>query len=269
MVSMSTKPADLSLEAALATISSRFRSRLIENYVGLKSAFVEGQHDTCGLRAGRFCETMIRFLQDRLSGTSIPFGRKIPNFPNECAKLERLPQTSGPESFRVLIPRALSFLYTLRNKRGIGHVGGDVDANEIDAVACVSTADWCMCELIRVVHTLSLEDAQSLLDAIATRQVPQVWTVVGKKRVLNNSLDCPSKTLLLLCVDPGVGIPAEDLFNWTEHSNMSVYRRKVLRPLHAKRYVEYDLETEMVIISPLGIKRVEETILPKVHGEDG
>ncbi len=166
----------------------------------------------------------------------------------------------------VTIPRALSFLYTLRNKRGIAHVGGDVDANQIDAVACLRIADWCLCELIRIVHALSLEEAQALLDAIAARQLPQIWSVVGKKRVLDNSLDYKSQTLLLLYSEkdsgiPTAGTPVEDLFAWTEHSNFAVYRRDILRPLHNQRLIEYDRETEVAIISPLGIKEVEAKLL--------
>ena len=198
MDSMSTRANELALEVALKNIPKRFSQRIIESYVGLKSAFAEGQYDVCGVRAGKFCETMLRLLQDRLTGVSTPFGQKIGNLENECSKLERTPVTVAPESLRVMIPRALAFLYTLRNKRGIAHVGGDVDANEIDAVACIRIADWCLCELIRVVHALSLEEAQALLDAIAVRQIPQIWTVVGKKRVLNSSLDYKSQTLLLL-----------------------------------------------------------------------
>lgn len=263
---MSTRANELALEAALKNVPKRFRTRVVENYIGLKSAFAEGQYDACGVRAGKFCETMLRLLQDRLTGSSIPFGQKIPNLDNECSKLERTPAASTPESLRVMIPRAITFLYTLRNKRGIAHVGGDVDANEIDAVACIRIADWCLCELIRVVHALSLEEAQALLDAIAARQIPQIWTVVGKKRVLDSSLDYKSQTLLLLYSEkdagiPTAGTPIEDLFEWTEHSNMAVYRRDVLRPLHAQRFIEYDRDTEVAIISPLGIKEVEAKLL--------
>jgi hypothetical protein len=96
------------------------------------------------------------------------------------------------------MPRGLNFLYTLRNKRGIGHVGGDVDANSIDAATIVRVADWCLCELIRVVHNLPLEEAQTLLNAITERQIPGVWSVVGKKRVLIPGLDAKAQTLVLL-----------------------------------------------------------------------
>jgi hypothetical protein len=203
-------------------------------------------------------------LQQQLTGTSIPFGTRITNFSEECAKLERLPQAAGHESLRVLIPRALNFVYTLRSKRGIGHVGGDVDANQIDGATAVRVADWCICELIRLFHALSLEEAQAIVDAMSVRQLPQVWAVVGRRRILDTSLDYKSQTLLLLYSDAQTGVPSEDLYEWTEHPNFGYFKRDVLRPLHTARMVEYDRETEIVVISPLGVRRVEDELLPKL-----
>ena len=51
------------------------------------------------------------------------------------------------------------------------------------------------------------------------------------------------------------------LFSWTEYSNLSVFRTKVLDELHEARFIEYDRERGRVHISPLGIAEVEETIL--------
>lgn len=146
------------------------------------------------------------------------------------------------------------------------HVGGDVDANEIDAVACLRIADWCLCEIIRIFHTLSLEEAQALLDSIAARQLPQIWNVVGRRRVLDSSLGYKEQTLLLLYSErdsgiPNVGLPIEDLFEWIEHPRLSDYKKDILRPLHKQRLIEYDQDTEIAIISPLGKEEVETKLL--------
>src|SRR5207253_865071 len=97
-------------------------------------------------------------------------------------------------------------------------------------------------ELIRVVHNLSLEEAQALLDAITERQLPEVWSVVGRKRVLDPTLDYKSQTLLLLYSETDTAVPAEDLFVWTEYSDFSHYRHDVLRALHRDRLIELDAE---------------------------
>lgn len=259
---MSTAKPEITLDVALGAIVVAFRARLMKAYNGQKTAYVDGNFDACGLRAGRFCEVLLRWAQNELTGGHTPFGTKLASFKDECDKLERTATTAGHDSVRILIPRALSFLYTLRNKRGIGHEGGDVDANEIDAATAVRIADWCICELIRLHYTISLEEAQGICDAITERQLPQVWDVFGKRRVLDPKLSYAQQTLLLLYSSPELAVPIEDLISWTEHSNAAVYRRDVLSRLHKARLIEYDRETEMAAISPKGIEKVETELLP-------
>jgi hypothetical protein len=262
---MSTGSPKASLQNALANIQSKFRDRIINAYLELKKRYSEARYsadwDVSGLSAGKFCEAVFRHLQHDLTGSSIPFGQHIPNFPDECRKLITLPVSAGNDSLRIIIPRALVFLYTLRGKRGIGHVGGDVEANQIDAETVVRTCDWVICELIRIHHNLSLEDAQGLVDAIAVRTIPDVWEVAGKKRVLRRDLSFKDKVLLLLYSDPQSGVFVEDLFKWTDHSNLTIFKRDVVQQLHRELLVEYDKDSEIVYISPLGTKRVDEGIL--------
>ncbi len=260
---MSIPKPEIELADALAGINGKFRSRLIKSYNGLKTAFAEGNFDACGLRSGRFCEVLLRWAQAELRGTHTLFGEKIPNFKAECEALEQEPKTAGHESIRILIPRAISFLYTLRNKRGIGHEGGDVDANKIDAATAVRIADWCICELIRLQYPISLEEAQAICDGVAERQLPQIWEVLGRKRVLTKGLTYQDQTLLLLYSSPDSAVPSEDLFVWAEHSNQASYRNKVLKKMHGNRLIEYDQENQMVIISPLGINKVENELLDR------
>ncbi len=178
-----------------------------------------------------------------------------------CRDLEKRPKASGPETLRVIIPRAVEFLYTLRNKRDIGHVGGDVDANVIDSIMIVRLADWILAELVRVTHKVSLEEAQSVVDALATREVPVVWAVGGKKRVLNPSLTFREKSLLILYANETVSL-VEDLFDWVEYSDLSHYKRDVLKRLHAAKLVEFDEILGTVELSPTGAAWVERHLHP-------
>ena len=268
MTSSNTQ-ASSALDAALQGIPKKFRSRILTAYLELKSRYAratyDGEWDTGGLSAGKFCEAVIRFLQKQLTGDNTRFGIHIQNFPDECRKLIQVDKTKGSESLRIIIPRALAFLYTLRGKRGIGHVGGDVEANAIDAVTIIRNCDWIVCELIRSFHSLSLEHAQEIVDSVASRQAPQVWSVGGKKRVLDRKLNYKQQTLLLLYSEPHSGVLAEDLFDWTGHSNQSVYRRDVLRPLHGDRLIEYDEIEGIVHVSPTGEAVVEREILPALR----
>jgi hypothetical protein len=259
----STSKSSSPLETALGNVPAQFRGRLVKTYLDIKRRLAEANYESLGLAAGKFCEIVLRLLQHEILKAHTPFGQKIPDFSVECRKLIESPKTAGEESLRVVMPRALVFIYTLRNKRGIGHVGGDIDANRIDAMTIARSCDWVTCELIRVYHTFSLEDAQDLVDSLAQRNVPEVWHVAGRKRILRDGLDFKQQVLLLCYQEPGSAVLSEDLFSWVEYSDYSMFKRSVLTPLHKGRLVEYDRDSEAVTISPLGIKAVEEKILRK------
>jgi hypothetical protein len=258
---MSTPRPKSPLEAALANVPADFRGRIAKSYLELKTRHAENKHDAAGVSAGKFCESVVRLLQHELKKPVTPFGQQLTNVASECDSFAQVPKTVGNDSLRIVIPRAVALLYTLRNKRGIGHVGGDVDANAIDGVTIARVADWIVCELIRVFHQLSLEEADALIASLATRDVPDVWEVGGKKRVLRDDLDFKQKTLLLLYSSTEPAVLAEDLFAWSKYSNFPVFKQKVLRPLDSANLVEYDRETDSVTLSPLGVKLVEEQIL--------
>ncbi|HWO40201.1 MAG TPA: hypothetical protein VNO43_00160, partial [Candidatus Eisenbacteria bacterium] len=208
---MNTRKPESPLERALSGVPGQFRKRLISAYESLKRDHAEGQYEASGLAAGKFCEICLRLLQHLVTGSSTAFGTQIPNFADECRKLVTSPAGSTVESLRTVIPRALVFMYTMRNKRGIGHVGGDVEANQIDSATLARVADWIVCELIRVYHGLSLEEAQDLVDTLATRSMPDIWEVGGKKRVLRNGLSASQQALLLLYSEPSSYVLVEDL----------------------------------------------------------
>ncbi len=258
---MNISKSESSLDAALKNVDQEFRTKLIDEYLGVKRSLVEGRDEAVGMSAGKFCEVVLRFLQHEVHGTYTPFGQSINSFANECRKLIEARGGTAPESLRVVMPRALVFIYTIRNKRGIGHVGGDVDANRIDAMTIARSCDWVTCELIRVFHGLSLEEAQDIVDGLSIRTMPDVWDVAGKKRVLRNDLSAKQKVLLLSHQSMDGAILVEDLCDWIEYSNIGVFKSKVLTPLHKERLIEYDRGALTVAISPLGVKQVEESIL--------
>jgi hypothetical protein len=74
------------LEQALAGIPKKFRDRIIKEYREIKKRYAEAlfdaEYDTAGLSIDKFVETVLRFLQQTLTGTSIPFGKHIPNLPD-------------------------------------------------------------------------------------------------------------------------------------------------------------------------------------------
>lgn len=263
MATMSTSVTS-ELERALGSIPADLRKRLLKNYSTLKSSGLQPHHDAVGHQAGKLAEVLLRVLQHTLNGAFTPLSAGLSDFKGECEKLEKVPKTAGPEGLRVLMPRALAFLYTLRNKRDFGHVGGEVDANAIDALTAIRLADWCMCELVRVFRSVPLDDAKEICDSIAQRQIPLVWTVLGRKRILDPSATYRDQVLLLLYSEVQTAVACEDLVDWTGHPRRANFNKDVLEKLHRARLLEWDKETDMAILSPTGIREVEEEVLPRM-----
>jgi hypothetical protein len=101
--------------------------------------------------------------------------------------------------------------------------------------------------------------ATAVIDSIVERELPIVWNFGSKRRVLDTSLKMKDKMLVLLYANRGA-VAEDDLVDWLEHSNSSVFRRDVLKTAHRNKLVEYDPKAGTVEISPKGIFYVEKNI---------
>jgi hypothetical protein len=151
-------------------------------------------------------------------------------------------------------------LYEIRNNRGVGHVGGDVDPNFMDATAVYGMASWILAELIRIFHGVSVQEAQESVDALVERKSPLIWEVSDVKRVLDPSMATKDQALLLLYQKPA-WVSEADLTRWIEYSSAGMFQKRVLEPLHKARLIEHDRARKRVRISPLGTKHVEQKLI--------
>jgi hypothetical protein len=115
-----------------------------------------------------------------------------------CKALEQADSKKFSRSIRIQIPRVLIALYEIRNNRGVGHVGGDVDPNLMDATAVVAMGKWIVAELVRVFHAVSTDKAQELVESLVERTLPVVWKVGETVRVLKPVMPAKDKILMLL-----------------------------------------------------------------------
>ncbi|AMM10057.1 hypothetical protein Salbus254_3583 [Streptomyces albidoflavus] len=150
-------------------------------------------------------------------------------------------------------------LYEIRNNRGVGHAGGDVNPNLMDATAVLYMSKWLLAELIRVLHDLTTEQASRLVEGLIEREVPHIWTDGSKKRVLKSKITWKQKALLLL-LSESEAISEQELFRWSEHSNASRFRREVLRPAHKEKLIEFDEIESTVQLLPPGIAQAEDLV---------
>jgi hypothetical protein len=246
----------MSLSSILNVIPQGLRDPLIQEYGIITQKYLEGKWRDSSLSGGLFCEIVYTIIDGYGSGTYSSTPSKPRNFVDACRRLENYSHV--PRSFQILIPRMLPPLYEIRNNRSVGHVGGDVDPNYMDATAVVSNASWVMGELIRVLHNTTLIDAQGIVDKITGRKIPLVWNSGNLKRVLNTKISYPNQILILLVTESSK-TDIDNLFVWLDYSNKT-YFKKMLKDLHKKRYIEYSEDNNNVEILPPGTVEAEKII---------
>lgn len=236
---------------------------LIQSYQSIGKNYIEHKWEPAELNGGKFCETVYTIINGAINGAFPPRPTKPPNMVTACRALEEIPQDpqrTGDRSLRILIPRAIQVLYEIRNNRGVGHVSGEIDPNFLDATAVYEMASWILSEMIRIFHTINIKEAQETVNALIERKLPLIWELEDIKLVLDPSMNKQDQALLLLYTKPS-WVLQEDLIKWVEYSSLSMFKNRILKPLHKLRLVAYDGQLGRVQISPLGSKEVEQRIL--------
>lgn len=246
----------ISSSQALIGIPESLREPLLEEYRAINQAFMEQKWLPTELSAGRFCEIVYSILIGFSSGNYPSVPSKPSNFSQACRQLEN--NTNVPRSFQILIPRLLPALYEIRNNRGVGHVGGDVDPNYMDSVTAISMASWIIGELIRVFHKTSIDEAQEIVGLLVERKVPFIWQSGSTKRILDPNLKLKDQVLVLIA-NSSSPTSFQDLLSWTEYKNPS-YLKKLLQDLHKNRFVEMNPDGQIIQILPPGSKRVDQVL---------
>jgi len=242
----------------LAGLPDGLRKDLLDSFDSIVRNYREHRWEPAELNGGKLCEAVYSILNGHVTGKMPARSKKPPNFVMACNALEQFPSTF-PRAVRVQLPRLLLGLWEIRNNRGVGHTGGDVDPNSMDARLVLESSKWIMAELVRIFNDIPIAAATEAVERLTERTLPIVWQIGDTKRVLDPSLSMRDQTLLLLYSVNGA-VDENKLFTWVEHSNSSAYRRDVLKKLHTTRLVEYNQLTKKVSLTPLGIDYVEENL---------
>jgi hypothetical protein len=255
----------MNVAAILSGVPEGLREPLLNAYAEIMRNYRERRWEPSELNGGKLCEVVYSILRGHVDGRMPSRPQKPRNMVDSCRALENADASRFPRSIRVQIPRMLVALYEIRNNRGVGHVGGDVDPNEMDSKVVVEMAKWIMAELVRAFHNLTTDEATEVVETIVERTIPVVWLVDGRRRVLQLGLSKKDEALLLLYSSSG-GVSEAELLNWVEHSNPTVFRRDVLKKAHRERLIEYNAVTGTVRISPTGIAYVEKHLPLQIGG---
>jgi len=244
---------------ALSAIPDGLRNPLLHEYREIIKNFSEHRWSPAELSGGKFCEIVYTILDGYAKGAFPASPSKPKDFPSACRALES--NANVPRSFQILIPRMLPSLYEVRNNRGVGHAGGDVDPNHMDATVVLSMCNWIMAELVRVLHSLDIREAQELVDILAERQIPLVWQIGDIKRLLDPDLSLRNQVLILLATSASP-VETEKLREWTTYQNKA-YFSKLLRLLDKERLIYLEPKARTAQILPPGAAIVEKLLVSR------
>jgi hypothetical protein len=246
----------MNINSVFGSIPVGLKDPLIVEYNKIVQHYLERRWTSSELSGGKFCEIVYTILD----GYAIGFYQSNPvkpqNFVDACKKLEN--NGTVPRSFQILIPRLLPSLYEIRNNRSVGHVGGDVDSNSMDAIAVVAISSWILGEMIRVLHNTTIDEAQKIIDFLTQRKMPLLWETNSVKRVLNPNLSLKNQ-LLILIGSSSAKTNTNDLLKWVECKDKK-YFFKILRDLHKKRLIDISNQETEVEILPPGMIQVENLV---------
>lgn len=241
---------------ALGALPTGLREDLLDAFEQIVKNYREHRWSESELNGGKLCEAVFSVISGHLDGGQYPARASKPrNLPQACWDLaSKYP--SGEHSARILIPRMLLGLYDVRNNRGVGHAGAEVDPNLMDATVVLYASKWLMAELVRLLHSIDTEAATDVVESLMEREVHHVWSHGDQKRVLALGLRQSEQVLLLLLSVEGAVSEAQ-MVAWLEHKRPSDLRSKVLRSMHSQKLIFFDESTRVIRLLPPGVTAAE------------
>ncbi|HZW05818.1 MAG TPA: hypothetical protein VFF65_01745 [Phycisphaerales bacterium] len=243
------------LAAALSAIPLSLRNPLLQEFDGLLTEYRAGRWELVGLKAGKLCEVVYSVLHGHTQGSFAAAPFKPSNMVAACQALEQA-GAGFSRSVRIQMPRLIIALYELRNNRAIGHVGGEVDPNHMDAELFLRGAKWLIAELVRVFGNTGTDAAHVLIEQVTEKVMPVVWEVGNAKKVLNPNLSTGNKALVLAYSTPD-GVTAKTLCEWIGYSNLSRFRSMILKKLDEDALIHYTAANDTIVVTPTGVRLVE------------
>lgn len=246
-----------SVRDALKALPDGLREPLVSEFEQALAEYRASDWEKVGLKAGKFCEIAYCICSGHVAGAFPASPTKPPDFKKSCLDLEVHNKAKG-RSLCIQIPRILLGLYELRNNRAIGHIGGEISPNHMDAEFFLSGMKWILAEFVRFFSLLPLDDLHALIEAVTARTFQIVWSNGDIKRILEPAKTASQKVLILLYSE-AKSVDVAQLQAWVEYKNGTEFRRKVLKALHKKALIHFDESRATAAILPPGQVLVEQS----------
>ena len=172
---------DLVRAGLTASLDPAVVERVLKTYEEIKTNYYLGGHRLSAVEAGRFCEAVVRLLQQHATGAFTPLAAKL----EVERELRRIESGSSHESVRLHIPRVIRVVYGIRNKRDNAHLNDGIDPNIQDSTLIADSCDWIMAELVQLHHNVSPAKATTIVQDLVSKKAPLIQDFEGYLKVLD------------------------------------------------------------------------------------
>lgn len=229
-------------------------NKLMEAYDNAIREYKKRNWKYFGNEMGRFVEVAIRMVELKTEGKYTNLKDKLAILNENRLKQFEQSQITNIISFRILIPRQLYSMYTIRNKRGMIHVN-EIAPNYMDSTLLVNISKWVLAEFIRNSIKMNYDEAMKIIENIIIKENELIWMEDEIFKILDKSITLEEKILCILyCRNK---INEEQLFKLSEYSNITMFRKK-LKSMHLEQKINYN--KEKIMISPIGIRIAEDQL---------
>ncbi len=145
--------------------TSKIVDKIEQEYEEIKLSFIIEDISKIGLHSGRFCELISSLICnvelnqiDNLN--KIDFNKNIDNLINSQK------HKASEEITRLMIPRILRSIYTIRNKKKIAHIK-DFNPQKIDMKFINTAVDWILSHILLIYCDVQNNEVINFLEAIS------------------------------------------------------------------------------------------------------
>lgn len=228
--------------------------KLIDAYNNAIREYKKRNWKYFGNEMGRFVEVAIRMVELKTAGKYTNLKDKLATLNENKLKQFEQSQITKNISFRILIPRQLFVMYTIRNKRGMIHIN-EVDPNYMDATALLNISKWVLAEFVRNSKNIDYDDAIKIIEELIAKENMVIWIEEDIFKILDTHITLEEKILCILYYKNN--ICETELFKLTEYSNITIFKKK-LKKMHTEQKINYT--KDKITISPIGINLAEDKL---------
>lgn len=239
-------------------IDKKLVDRLVEEYKIAKEAHFSENDESVILHSAKFADVVLAIIKSKVKNQSVDMDKietkkmveEIINFPKASAEDVIL---------TLAVPKVIESIHVIRNKKDVAHVK-TIAPNEVDSDYCITACDWIFSQLVMILSNREVNQIKMLVDSIMRKKLPLLEEFEdGTALILAPNVTRQEEILLFLYHYYPIRQPNEKLIKLLKSKN------------NFYAYVN-NLENSKLIhrteqgstLTKLGIKYVEESLLPKI-----